>query len=183
MRRPTGFSTYFSLLRSGSAAALALATIVSCSDSTSPTEGLDGVIRVKVASVDIVVPDSLKQALSAQFGSALLNAPVRMSANLSVPSVATLVNSSCGSGGAFAGYTESRVAFNPETIPNIAPYPLTDDGYIPDSQVPLGFSFSFHGNTYNKVNVFFDYGLGDAGYGSMPSTRTYYFDDLKFIGQ
>ena len=176
MRRPTGFSAYFSLLRSGSAAALALAAIVSCSDSTSPTEGLDGVIRVKVASVDIVVPDSLKQALSAQFGSALLNAPVRMSANLSVPSVATLVNSSCGSGGAFAGYTESRVAFNPETIPNIAPYPLTDDGYIPDSQVPLGFSFSFHGNTYNKVNV---YSNGFLLFGPAATSRDgFYRGDL-----
>ena len=37
--------------------------------------------------------------------------------------------------------------------------------------------------TFNKVNIFFDYGLGDAGYDAMPGTRTYYFDDVKFIGQ
>ena len=36
--------------------------------------------------------------------------------------------------------------------------------------------------TYNKVNIFFDYGLGDAGYDAMPATRTYFFDDVKFIG-
>ena len=35
---------------------------------------------------------------------------------------------------------------------------------------------------YNKVNVFFDYGLGDGGYAPMPDTRTYYFDELRFIG-
>lgn len=34
--------------------------------------------------------------------------------------------------------------------------------------------------TFNKVNIFFDYGLGLAGYADMPSTRTYYFDDVKF---
>ncbi len=48
-------------------------------------------------------------------------------------------------------------------------------GYLPTAQLDVS-------KTYNKVNVFFDYGLGDAGYGSMPSTRTYYFDDVKFIG-
>jgi hypothetical protein len=36
--------------------------------------------------------------------------------------------------------------------------------------------------TFNKVNVFFDYGLGDAGYDAMPGTRTYFFDDIKFVG-
>jgi hypothetical protein len=37
--------------------------------------------------------------------------------------------------------------------------------------------------TLNKVSVFFDFGLGDAGYGSMPDTRTYFFDQLRFIGK
>jgi hypothetical protein len=152
MRRPTGFSAFFSLLKSGSAAALALATILSCSDSTSPAEGLDGVIRVEVASVDMVVPDSLKQALAAQFASSLLNDPVAVSANLLVSPVASLASSSCGIGSGFAGYTKSKVPFAPLSSPNIAPFPLKDDGYIPD--VSLGFSFSFHGNTYDKVNVY-----------------------------
>ncbi len=48
-------------------------------------------------------------------------------------------------------------------------------GYLPTSQLDVT-------KTFNKVNIFFDYGLGDAGYGAMPGTRTYYFDDVKFIG-
>ncbi len=36
---------------------------------------------------------------------------------------------------------------------------------------------------FNKVNVFFDYGLGLSGYDAMPGTRTYYFDDIKFVGK
>ncbi|MDP3823752.1 MAG: hypothetical protein Q8R33_19955 [Burkholderiales bacterium] len=34
--------------------------------------------------------------------------------------------------------------------------------------------------TFNKVNIFFDYGLGLAGYDASPGTRVFYFDDLKF---
>ena len=45
--------------------------------------------------------------------------------------------------------------------------------YRPTSQLDVT-------KTFNKASVFFDYGLGDAGYGAMPGTRTYYFDDLKF---
>ena len=45
--------------------------------------------------------------------------------------------------------------------------------YRPTSQLDVT-------KTFNKVNVFFDYGLGDAGYAAMPGTRTYYFDDVKF---
>ena len=39
-------------------------------------------------------------------------------------------------------------------------------------------------SAYNKVNVFFDYGLGNlasGAYAPMPAERTYYFDDLKFV--
>jgi HYR domain-containing protein len=153
MRRPTGLSACFSLLKSGSVAALALAAIVSCSDSTSPTEGLDGVIRIKVASIGVDVPDSIKQAMSVAFAGNLMSAAI-MPTNASFSSVASLTSSSCGSSGGSAGYEESRVAFAPEAIPNIAPYPLKPDGYVPDSYVPLGFNFSFHGKTYDKVNVF-----------------------------
>ena len=155
MRRSTGISAYFRLLRSGSAGALALATILSCSESVSPTEGLDGVIRVQVASVDIVVSDSAKAAQKAAFAAAFLNAPESMSANLIGPigAVASLSGSSCNSGGTFAGYNKSKPEFAPENIPNIAPFPLKEDGYIPDSNVPLGFDFSFYGNTYNKLHI------------------------------
>ena len=52
----------------------------------------------------------------------------------------------------------------------------TSPAYRPTSQLDVS-------KTFNKVNIFFDYGLGDAGYDAMPGTRTYYFDDLKFVGQ
>ena len=49
-------------------------------------------------------------------------------------------------------------------------------GYLPTAQLDVT-------KTFNKVSIFFDYGLGDAGYDAMPGTRTYYFDDIKFVGQ
>ena len=36
-------------------------------------------------------------------------------------------------------------------------------------------------STYNKAALFFDFGLGNSGYATMPAERTYYFDDLKFV--
>jgi len=57
-----------------------------------------------------------------------------------------------GAGSAFAGYTESRVAFAPEAAPSIVPSPVYDDGILTD--VPVGFGFSFYGNSYDKLNVY-----------------------------
>ena len=34
---------------------------------------------------------------------------------------------------------------------------------------------------YDKVSIFFDFGLGNGGYGAMPANRIYYFDDLTFV--
>jgi len=51
----------------------------------------------------------------------------------------------------------------------------TSPAFRPTSQLDVS-------RTFNKVNVFFDYGLGDAGYDAMPGTRVYYFDDIKFVG-
>lgn len=55
-----------------------------------------------------------------------------------------------------------------------------DDPASPSYQATAQLDVS---KTYNNVNIFFDYGLGLAGYDAMPGTRTYYFDDVKFIGQ
>jgi HYR domain-containing protein len=180
MRRPTAFSAFFNLLKTASAGALVLATVVSCSDSMSPTANADGVIRVKVSTIDIVVPDSVKQGLAVE-GGATRMVPLgpSMSALSSPVSYAGAAASalSCGGGGAFQGYTKSRVAFAPEAIPNIAPYPLKDDGIIPDKDVPLGFSFSFQGNTYDRVNVYMN---GFLLFGPLPSLTNGY-PDAGFI--
>ncbi len=60
--------------------------------------------------------------------------------------------------------------------------------FIPNGPGPNGYDLTKPtaqldvSKVYNKVNVFFDYGLGDGGYAPMPDARTYYFDELKFIG-
>jgi len=76
------------------------------------------------------------------------------SANVVGSPVMSSALAACGSGAgsAFAGYTESRVAFAPEAAPSIVPSPVYDDGILAD--VPVGFSFSFYGNSYNKLNVY-----------------------------
>ena len=143
MRRPTAFSSNFSLIRTGVAGALVLAISASCSDSTSPREHLqDG-----VQSIEIVVPDSLKRAIIAQASDNKL-APATFSADVLVGGSSAAASSAVGG----YKYTLSHVPFAPEPIPSIAPAPLFDDGYL--AHVPLGFDFNFYGNVYNEVNVF-----------------------------
>jgi hypothetical protein len=59
------------------------------------------------------------------------------------------------------------------------------DGYVTDPNSPAYRPTSQLdvSKIFNKVNIFFDYGLGDAGYDAMPGTRTYFFDDIRFVGQ
>jgi hypothetical protein len=179
MRRPTPNSALFNLFKVGSAA-LVLTTALACGDSTSPKVDADGVIRIKVNSVGMDVPDSVKDRLSAEASvSAARMAPVGLMANLvAAPGFASaaLGASSCGSGGAFLGYTKSKVEFAPEAIPNIAPFPVKDESFIPDTYVPLGFNFVFHGNTYDRVNV---YSNGFVLFGPVPSQTKYFSSALR----
>ncbi|MFL5468003.1 MAG: HYR domain-containing protein [Gemmatimonadaceae bacterium] len=166
MRRPTAVSSLFSLLKLASAGAIVLAFGVACSDSNSPTAGPNGIVRIKVNSVEIYVPDSIA------------NAPVEESASRVVPmgpsttvlaspsSASFALAGSCGGSGAAPGYTKSRITFAPEATPVFAAYPLKDNGYIPDSDVPLGFSFNFYGNTYDRITVYMN---GFIGFGPRPS--------------
>src|SRR6059058_806797 len=173
MRRPTPFSAPFSLLKLGSAAVIILATALSCSEySTSAKTSPDGVVRVKVNVIGEDIPDSVKSAMEA---AAVADAglvrtvptgPLSTILSSPVTAVASATAPACGGGGAFQGYTKSKVAFAPEAIPNIAPYPLVDDGVVPDSDVPLGFDFSYQGVSYNKVNV---YTNGFLLFGARPS--------------
>ncbi len=160
MRRSTLFVASLSPLKAAFAGALALAMMVACSDSTSPVKGVqDG-----LSFINMVVPDSLKQALSAQDaansfvqGSStnLLSGSAHLSASVLATPAAPAALAACGGGGSgFAGYTESRFTFDSlEAVPSkVVPRDsIKDDGI---TLIPVGFSFSFYGNTYDKVNVY-----------------------------
>jgi len=166
MLRPTAALPLIKLLRTGSAVALVLAAILSCSDNTSPTLA-NGVTRVLVPSVIFNVPDSVKERLAAEAlafdaPAGIRSVPIGPVANVLVApgsAAASVMAGGCssgGNGGGFPGYTKSRVAFTPEALPSVAPYPLGDEGYIPANNVLLGFDFNFEGNTYDRVNVYFN---------------------------
>ena len=141
MRRSTTISAFFSLLRAGSTGAIALAAILSCSDSTGPRNFHDDAVFF-----EDFVPDSLKLASLAQpLGNGTLL--VGSADILAAPRAA--FSSSVSSG----GYTVSHVEWKPDTIPNIwAPDSVKDDGWIGD--VNLGFDFNFYGKNYSTVNVY-----------------------------
>ncbi|HJP84484.1 MAG TPA: HYR domain-containing protein [Gemmatimonadaceae bacterium] len=125
----------------------------------------DGVTRVHVVSTNVLLPDSLKQG-STIVASGNVMVPIGPVANaLSVPisPAATSAAAACGGGGgASPQYTESRVDFAPEASPNTSAFArdLSDDGYF---SRPIGFDFTFYGNTYNSVVV---YSNGFVGFGN-----------------
>ena len=144
MRRSTLFSSVSSLLKVSSASALVLATVLSCTDSTGPRFQMpDG-----VTYADMFVSDSAKNAYLAAFGDGLTALP-DVSANLLAPSGAAKSASVAG-----MKYSISHVPFNPEAFPGIVvpQTSITDDGAILD--VPLGFTFNFYGNDYDKLNIY-----------------------------
>jgi hypothetical protein len=171
MRRSTLSFASFSPLKTAFAGVLALATMVACSDTTSPVKDVqDG-----VSFISMVVPDSLKQALSAQdasnsfiqgSSSNLLAGSAHLSASVLTAPAAPAALAACGGGGSgFAGYTESRFTFDSlEAVPkNVVLRDSIKDDNI--TLVPVGFSFSFYGNSYDKVNVysngFITFGVAD----------------------
>jgi hypothetical protein len=156
MRRSNRFSAQFSLLKSGAAAALALATILSCSDSTSPTMGPDGVTHVRVTWLGPELSDSAKEALALAPDlsvSSVMNGPMSaLSRNVLASASVALSTGSCGGGTELLGYEKSKVAFSPLEIPRFAPDTVFDDKYM--ANMPIGFNFTFYGKTYDKVNIF-----------------------------
>lgn len=149
MRRSTGFSAFFSLLRAGLASAFVLVAAACSSDNLAPKTdaGLDP------NSIHLFsIPDSVKEAYYAS-----LAASPQLSSNVmfGVPAhISTNSLASCGSTGGAATYTKSRAGFALESDPvNAVPLPRDgDDGYVAD--MPIGFDFSFYGNTYNKLNLY-----------------------------
>jgi hypothetical protein len=158
MRRSTGISAFSGLLRAGSAGAVALA-ILSCSDSTGPAMRMPaGVIFAPV-----YVADSLKSFWLEAGSGTLLSTPVDVSANLLVPSGAAKSSSAAAWKYSVASSrTNPELKFEPEAIPGIiipkeawldlARPTFDGDGSV--NEIPLGFSFNFYGNTYDKVNIY-----------------------------
>ncbi|HEX9083752.1 MAG TPA: HYR domain-containing protein [Gemmatimonadaceae bacterium] len=141
MRRSTGLSGYFRLLRAGSAVAISLAVILSCFDkTTAPSSSLT---ELSPFEIQFPVPDSLKHPA----GATVMNgASLNVSSNVifapAAPSMAAAMD---------PGYTVSSVAFAPEPAPQDSLGPKSDDGTIVDR--PIGFTFAFYGNDYTKLNI------------------------------
>ena len=180
MRRPTAISSLLRAFKAGSAGTIVLAAILACGDyGTSVMPTPDPVVRVAVPAVLYTMPDSMKLGLGLQ-GSGSMTVPFGFSADVrSAPTASSAAVAACGGSG-FAGYTESRVAFTPDPSPTLAPpdTSISDDGW---ATVPIGFDFSFYGNTYNKVNIYMNGFLlfgaappkaqsGSAVGGFLPST-------------
>lgn len=184
MLRPTAFAPLFRALKAGLAGTIAITAIVACGDygtSVAPTPV--ELNQVRVASVNYTMSDAEKLGLPA--GGATVMVPSGPSADIRrAPGSSASTLAACGGSG-FAGYTESRVRFFPEESPRnaVAAASLSDDGWVSDSEMPIGFDFSFYGNTYNKVNIYMNGFLlfgpapaksqsGTAVGGFMPSNGT-----------
>src|SRR6266566_3735845 len=142
MRRSTGFFGSFSLIRAGFAGSAVLATLLSCSDSTSPVirSGLD-----PNSAIIVVVPDSVKLAGLAQ--RALESSPnISVSASLMVAPAAALSLSAEP-----WTYTLSELDTVPESAPTLVIPKIADDGLFPN--IPIGFDFVFYGTSYSTLNL------------------------------
>src|SRR2546423_1477527 len=135
MDRPTAFSTLSTSFRAALAAAMALAAIVSCDTyTTSVAPPPDGSVHVHVNTVEIAYTAAQKDSMAAaaaaaDAGSASRMVPIGPVTNVVVPTSASPSVAACdGGAGAFVGYSKSHVDFLPEAIPNIVPFPLSDDG-------------------------------------------------------
>jgi hypothetical protein len=169
MRRTTGFSTYFSLLKATSASTLVLAAVLSCSDNTAPK--VTGALDPNSAIV-VFVPDSVKQAqlawMAANSPVAFSNSPSNLVADASPRLLAV---------SAAPMYVMSEVEFHPEADAiNVLPK-LADDGVFPD--IPIGFDFSFYGNTYSKLNLYYN---GFVGFGQAVNSAFYAADLIPYAG-
>ncbi|MDB4870709.1 MAG: hypothetical protein JWL97_1713 [Gemmatimonadales bacterium] len=166
MRRSTLFSGPFSLLKAGSAGALALATILSCSDSstgpklTNRDPALDG-----ITVVNYTVADSLKHPVPPP-SSSIATSSARIANDMtSVPNAAPRLLPSALASATAATYAVELVSFTPEPAP--AKFLMSCDDCVA-YDTPIGFAFTFFGNTYSTLQVGangfvgFDRSIGDG---------------------
>jgi len=147
----SGFQRYFGIM---TISAAALAGVSSCSESTAPEmtpqPSSDG-----VAVIQFNYPDSIKSPLFA--GSASRLAGNGVSANLVAPSAGSFA-----AGTDAPMYTVSAVPFEPEAAPGVKVPKICDDCVI--TGVPLGFTFAFYGQSYDKLTIGSN---GIVGFGAL----------------
>ncbi|HEX6626587.1 MAG TPA: HYR domain-containing protein [Gemmatimonadaceae bacterium] len=154
MIRVSGISGFVRLLGLAAMSTVVLAVVSSCSESTAPEMTLqpssDG-----VAVIEFSYPDSVKNSLFA--GAASRLAGNGISANVLAPSD--------GSFAATPGapmYTVAAVPFAPEAAPSVRVPKICDDCVI--TGVPLGFTFAFYGQSYDKLTIGTN---GIVGFGAL----------------
>ena len=176
MRRSTVVGSLFRVFSAGSVALVAATAILACGDyGTSVAPFPPGYLtRVNVAAIRYTMSDSAKLGLYAiAAGNRMV--PIGISADLLAPKASASVAAEACGGTGFAGYSESRVPSDalandslPEKSPkfSVAAKYISDDGVILADSMPIGFNFTFYGNTYNKVNIFMN---GFLMFGPVPS--------------
>jgi hypothetical protein len=113
---------------------------------TNRDPALDG-----ITVVNFKVPDSLKHSMQAPTSSIAISSARIANDMTEVSAAATPVAAaSIVAGDATATYTVSSVEFNPEAAP--ANFLASCDDCVA-YDTPLGFDFTYFGNTYNKVHV------------------------------
>jgi hypothetical protein len=178
MGRPTTLSGYFSSLRAVSGAVALVAAIASCSDSSTAPSGLAGrdpaLAGIKVVSVQ--VPDAIKNpwlhvATTSSVLSPVLSAQRLMGDSKAANVVGTKLANVAGTP---STYVVSTLDFNPEPSPShvlIAQDPQNESVPCGDCvafHVPIGFAFTFYGNSYSELDVSSN---GLVGFGSTLGTE------------
>jgi hypothetical protein len=161
MRRSTLFSGSFGLLKVGVAGALALATTLSCSDSTTAPAAT---VPSPLGGYTVLgyVPDSLKHSIDAVPASISFVAPHVANAMLALPvPVAALASTT-------PTYTASSVPFMPEPAPAAVPetFVLACDDCT-HFKTEIGFEFTFYGKTYHQLNIVAN---GFVAFDSVPAS-------------
>ena len=149
MGRSTVISRFSSSVRASSTAAALLATILSCTDSNTATAPSAVIRNPALAGIEIVrfdVPDSLKRVGPQAAGTRTLG-PLGISRDVTADSTP-----------APSIYTVSTVAFAPEPAPvnQVMPDPAAPEPDCNDCvayHVPIGFDFTFYGNSFSQLAI------------------------------
>lgn len=167
MGRFTGISGFVRVLRAGSAAVVLSAAIVSCSDSaTAPSSALSprnpALDGVKVVAVQ--VPDALKRPWLHAAGNRMI-----------APRFSSDAASDASAPSAPSVYTVNTLPWStPEQSPSNVLIggqpqdPSIDCGDCVAFHVPIGFAFTFYGNTYTELDVSSN---GLVGFGGVFGTE------------